>query len=276
MNDGRLVSCSGSGDRSIIIYNKETYKPDLIIKEHKYGVHCIIQLSSGILASCSSDNSIKLFNIKGNKYEVLQTLNYHKDFVFKIIEFKNETLVSCSYDGSIIFYTKDNLKYKKDYKISTNEWCSNIIQTKDNEICYYEVNEGDDNDNGTIYFYDLIERKVKSSISNMLAFKMIMITKDLLLITGQSEIFIINVNNYKLRIIDVLGADYICGVCMLNQNMLLTGDRKGIIRQWKIEDDNLILISKKEKTHDKGINILLNLGNGHIASGSFDKTIKIW
>ena len=33
LNDGRLIS--GSGDNSIIIYNKITYQPDLIIKEHK-------------------------------------------------------------------------------------------------------------------------------------------------------------------------------------------------------------------------------------------------
>ena len=36
MNDGRLVS--GSWDKSIIIYNKETNKPDLIIKEHNKAV----------------------------------------------------------------------------------------------------------------------------------------------------------------------------------------------------------------------------------------------
>ena len=104
-----------------------------------------------------------------------------------------------------------------------------------------------------------------------------MITKDLLLITGENKISIINVNNYKLlRIINVPGASCIGGVCMLNQNMLLTGDNAKIIRQWIIEDDNLILVSKKEKAHDLDIKVLLNLGNGHIASGSFDKTIKIW
>ena len=63
---------------------------------------------------------------------------------------------------------------------------------------------------------------------------------------------------------------------MLNENMLLTGDYSKIIRQWKIEEDNLILVSKKEKTHDNGINVLLNIGNGFIASGSDDNTIKIW
>ena len=268
MNDGRLVS--GSDDGSIIIYNKETYKPDLIIKEHSDTVRYIIQLSSRILASCSYDNSIKLFNIKENKYEVLQTLNDHTFWVNKIIELKNKTLVSCSYDNSIIFYIKDNIKYKKDYQISTNGSCWNIIQTKDNEICYYERN------NDTICFYDLLERKVKSSISNISNCNMIMMTKDLLLITGENKISIINVNNYKLRIINVPGASYIWGVCILNQNMLLTGDESKIIRQWRIEGDNLILISKKEKAHDDAIIDLLNLGNGHIASCSWDKTIKIW
>ena len=105
---------------------------------------------------------------------------------------------------------------------------------------------------------------------------MIMMTKDLLLITGKNKISIINVNNYKLRIINVPKAGGILGVCILNQNMLLTGDLQGIIRQWRIEGDNLILISKKENAHDGVISVLLNLGNGHIASSSFDKTIKIW
>ena len=103
-----------------------------------------------------------------------------------------------------------------------------------------------------------------------------MITKNLLLITGSNKISIININNYKLRIINLPGAGWIYGVCMLNKNMLLTGDNAKIIRQWKIEDDNLILVSKKEKAHDDWINILLNLGNGHFASSSCDNTIKIW
>ena len=57
--------------------------------------------------------------------------------------------------------------------------------------------------------------------------------------------------------------------------MILTGDESNTIRQWKIEEDNLILVSKKEKAHDNDINVLLNIGNGFIASGSSDNTIKI-
>ena len=63
---------------------------------------------------------------------------------------------------------------------------------------------------------------------------------------------------------------------MLNKNILLSGDENRIIRQWKIEGDNLILVSKKENTHDDTIGALLNIGNGFIASGSVDNSIKIW
>ena len=62
----------------------------------------------------------------------------------------------------------------------------------------------------------------------------------------------------------------------VKENVLLTGDYSKTIRQWKIEGDNLILKSQKEKAHEKKINVILNIGNGLIASGSSDKTIKIW
>ena len=63
---------------------------------------------------------------------------------------------------------------------------------------------------------------------------------------------------------------------MLNENMILTGDDAKIITQWKIEGNNLILLSKKETAHYSSIYDLLNLGDGHIASSSDDNTIIIW
>ena len=272
MNDGRLVS--GSSDQSIIIYNKITYQPDIIIKEHNHNVLYLTQLSSGILASCSVDKTIKLFDINKNNYKILQTLNYHTDPVLKIIELKNKALVSCSFDSSIIFYIKDNLIYKKDYHFLTNDKCNSIIQIKDNEICYSETN------NNKICFYDLIQRKIKHTISNINKFNdietFLMITKDLLLIPGQNKISLININKYKIvKIIEVPNSDWIWSACMINKNMLLTGD-SGTIKQWKIEENNLVFICEKEKAHDYWIYTLLNMRNGHIASGSYDNKIIIW
>ena len=275
LKDGRLVS--GSRDDSIIIYNKETYKSDLKIREHGNSVYCLTTLSSGILASCSYDETIKLFNIKDKEYNVLQTFNFHSAIVYKIIELKNKNLVSCSGDKSITFYIKDNNnEYIKDYNIPTNGGCSSVIQTKENEICYSEKN------NNSICFFNLNQRKIKSSLNNINKFNdkyewFIMIKKDLLLIPGINKISFINIKKYELiRIIDVSNSKEIVGTCIINENILFTGNKNGIIRQWKIEGDNLNLISIKENAHNDTIYSLINIGNGYFASGSFDKSIKIW
>ena len=104
-----------------------------------------------------------------------------------------------------------------------------------------------------------------------------MISKELLLIPGINKISIININEYELiRIIDVPNSEEIAGTCIINENILFTGDKNGIIREWKIEEDNLNLISIKENAHNDFIYFIINIGDGHIASGSFDKSIKIW
>jgi len=104
-----------------------------------------------------------------------------------------------------------------------------------------------------------------------------MISKNLLIISGKNKISIINISYYELiREIKVSNSGWINVACMLNKNILFTGDEEGIIREWKIEEDNLILISKKENAHNNSIYTLLNIGNGYIASGSRNPSIKIW
>ena len=273
LKDGRLAS--GGRDNSIIIYNEVSFKPDIIIKEHKNCVLCLIQLISGILASCSRDNTIILFNINGKNYQKIQTLTYHTNEVYKIIETKNNMLISCSEDKNIIFYIKEDA-YKKDYQISIDKSCYCVIQVKDNEICF---SDSDDK----IYFFDLNERKIKATVSNLNKVNniwrtwLLMISKDLLIIPGKSKLTVVNVNEYSIsRIIDVANSSNFYGICLLNQKMILAGDEKGTIFQFKIEGDNLILTSKKEKAHNSLVNFLLNMGDGFVASGSDDITIKIW
>ena len=104
-----------------------------------------------------------------------------------------------------------------------------------------------------------------------------MISKDLLLITGENKISIINVNsNNIIRKIEVFGSNDINASCMLNKNKILTTDDNKRIIQWEIKNDDLKLISIKENAHDYAINTLSKLGNGLILSGSDDESIKIW
>ena len=46
--------------------------------------------------------------------------------------------------------------------------------------------------------------------------------------------------------------------------------------KWRIEKDNIILISKKENAHNDHIFVILNLFNRNIITSSRDNTIKIW
>jgi len=269
LNDGRLVS--GSFDNSIIIYNKNTYQPNIIIKEHKDAVRSLIQLKNKILASCSYDKTIKLFNIKEKEYQLLQTLNLHSAEVLKILELSNNYLVSGSYDDTIYFCIKDGTLYKKDYSISTSDGVDNIIETKQNEIVYSTYEK--------INFFNFKERKNKSIIENIKSAtdSFCMIKNDLLLIGGYDMIYIINVNEYKkIREINILNAGYILGICIFDSNIIITGDENMNLCKWKIEKDNISLIFKKEKAHDNSIYAVLNLGNGYVATGSLDNTIKIW
>jgi len=104
-----------------------------------------------------------------------------------------------------------------------------------------------------------------------------MISKDLLMITGSNKISIINVNLHSLvRTIDVPDSSWINVTCLLNENQLLTVDNNKKIIQWKIEGDNLILISKKENAHETSIGALLKLGDGHILTGDDYGIVKIW
>ena len=97
-----------------------------------------------------------------------------------------------SEDKAIIFYFKDNNGYKKDYQILTNGRCYCINEIKENKIYYSEVINYDFNNNN-FYFYNINERKIKLSISNISKADIspfIMMSKELLFIPGENKISI--------------------------------------------------------------------------------------
>ena len=274
LKDGRIAT--GSKDKEIIVFNNKTFKPDLTIKEHSGVVVNMIELSTGYLASCSEDKTIKIYDVGLKTYKVIQTLKDHTGWVSKIIELNNKQLVSCSKDKTLIFYNKDKdgIKYKKDFSITTNGWNGPVIQTKDNEIFYYESNED------TICFYDFIKKKTNKTMSNITvtAFNsLLMLTKELLLICRYNKITVMNVYTYNIvRSIDVPDSDWISSVIRFNKDQIVTADENKRIILWKIEGDNLRMITKNDKAHDGCIFSLTKLPNGTILTGGLDCSAKIW
>ena len=275
LKDGRFAT--GSKDKTIIVFNNKTFKPDLTIKEHNGVVTNMILLSTGDLASCSEDKTIKIYNIGLKTYKVVQTLKDHTGWISTIKELKNKQLISCSKDKTLIFYNqdiKDTNKYKKDYSITTNGFNGPVIQTKDNEICYYESNED------TICFYDLVKRKTVKTMSNITvsAFNtLLMMTTDLLVICRYNKITIVNVNTYNIiRTIDVPNSDWISSIVRYTKDQIVTVDENKRIILWKIDGDNLRLITKNDTAHDGCIFTLTRLPNGTLLTGGLDCAIKIW
>ena len=104
-----------------------------------------------------------------------------------------------------------------------------------------------------------------------------MMSNDLLLAAGADKLTIININSHSIiRSIDVSGSSLINSACLLTNDIILTADYKHRIIQWRIKDDNLVLISKKENAHDNWIGVLKKIGNGLIMSGDGNGEVKIW
>ena len=106
-----------------------------------------------------------------------------------------------------------------------------------------------------------------------------MMSKELLLVAGCDKLTIINTNSYSIvRTVEVNGAGNIYTLCLLTDNIVLTGDYKASIIQWKIEGDNLTLVSKRYKAHNNGreIRVIKKIGNGLIMSGDGRGEVKIW
>ena len=74
LDDGRLAA--GDDNSNLIIYNKETFIPDIIIKNNLSYLYNFIQLKNkNIACSFSSDFTLKIININNNNENENQIIN---------------------------------------------------------------------------------------------------------------------------------------------------------------------------------------------------------
>ena len=103
MKDGRLISCSG--DCTINIYEKYTFKLQCSIKEHSSHVSSINQLNNGKIISCSWDYTMKIIKLNKlndeKKYDLEQTLSGHTCHVMNPIEIRDNEIISFSLDTNM-------------------------------------------------------------------------------------------------------------------------------------------------------------------------------
>ena len=110
LDDGRLAA--GDTNSNLIIYNKDTFNPDITIQNNLGKLWNFTQLKNkNIACSFDNDKTLKIIKIKNNNYEDIQTIkNAHNDNISKIIELKNEKLITFSYDSSFKIWELNNKK----------------------------------------------------------------------------------------------------------------------------------------------------------------------
>lgn len=279
LKDGRLIA--GDAGNNIIIYNQNNFKPEITIKESNYIMY-LTQLKNGFVISLLADGSINIYKLLGkSKYSILQKIKAHSARVHKlrVLDDCDNRFMTCSDDCTIKFFFQDKNEYKEDYIFKEDLHIFNILSTKEGEIVYSGYNSSN---NTFIKFYDLKSRKIISSTNvkslyNGLTDNLSKLCDTYLLVGGSNTILIFDVNQHKqIKEIESNNSSCITSFLKLNEKILLTADCNGNIKQWIIDEENLILENVKLNAHNGQIRMIRKNQDGLIITCSDDKSIKVW
>ena len=278
LDDGRLSA--GDSKSNLIIYNIETFKPDIIIKNNLGYLWNFTQLKNkNLICSFNNNNTFKIIKIKNkNEYENIQIFqNAHQNSISKIIELKNENIITFSYDCSFkIWKLNSNNKYEKINEFKDTNMLSDGIEIKDNEILY----SLDTNPNSLVFFnlnkYNKIETLFNLKLCcYIIGNRIIKLNSDEAIIAGDKLIYLLDINNYL--VLNEIYSDY-CNFCILklSNDSFLIGDEKGIITQYKNKNKKLIKESQKKNSHKERIYSITKFNDMIISGGFKSNEIKFW
>ena len=278
LNDGRLGA--GDSNSNLIIYDKETFIPDLIIPSDVGCISHFIQLKNkNIVSAYNNYNNyclkiIKIINKK--QYEIVQNINNaHLSNIKNILELKNENLVTFSCDNSFKIWklNKKNNKYQQIFGNKEKNWLYNGIEIKDNEILY-------DIYPSTLVFYNYINNKKISTIDNLNltygynGIRIIKLNNEEVIIAGNKKIYLIDINIYQI-INEIYTYNINICIVKLSNELFLIGDYNGSITQYRIKKKKIIKESSKNNVHVNWI-FSLAVTDDTIISGGNDSDIIIW
>ena len=281
LKDGRLISCSY--DKSLNIYKKDSYDLQLSIKEHSSGINSFTQLNNGKILTCSSDKTIKIIELtEEDKYKVIQTLEGHTNTVCKIIEIKENELISIACDKIMKIW-----KLNKENKF---ECITNIyFQDSDNDSNIIKLNKNEfvtsSYEDKNIKFWNINNYSNIAIINNIncsFTYKnMCLLENNLLCIGGENinGFYLIEISSHQI-IKKIFGPKTILSINICLDNLILCSiyNEKGnnCLVKYKYEEQNFKKVVEKENAHDSWIFSCVELNDGIIASGGFDKFIKLW
>ncbi len=236
LKDGRIAS---SEEKCVLIFNKITFKKELIILETKQIKYMNIT-KDGILINCLCSTFLNLYEINGKKYKIIQTIKpyslfkkiinifYDYSSILKFKELKNEDLVFFACGYGICFYRKNKGSKKYSYltkysEKKANENITDLIELDNNQyiiLFHYQH---------MIQFLDMNSKKINKIIKYDIDFYLPYF-KDNLLLMNKNDLFLLL--DRKILIIDIQKKEIIkeiylngdvCSMYKISSNILIVG-----------------------------------------------------
>ena len=265
LKDGSIAS--SSMDKYVLIYNKNTFKIDIKIKENKRVCYMNVT-KDGILITCMDGTYLNLYEIKNKNYKNIQTIRPYSLFhdiigmfddshsIQKFIELKNGNLAILVWGYAICFYKKKKNSKKYSYlnKFDTkiNESSTDLVELDDNQYCVSFCYRN------LIKFLNMNLKNITSKIEFELNYihitssknQLILINNNDLLLAGDKNLYIIDIQkkeiikNIKFKTIGFLSFIY-----RLSKNNFLFGGWGNHIEQIEYDDikKDIKIISNNQK-----------------------------
>ena len=260
---------TSSLDGYIKIYNKDTFEPEISIKENSY-IDWIEQIKDGTLISCPRDNTIRLYEIKDKSYNTINVLK-ESSSAWKMKELQSGKLISSMSNYDIKVWIKKNDTLECEFIIPNGGESYDILEIRKNEVVALSSTN--------VNFYDLNKRDKIYSISGFESFNLNLGRKfckandELLLVCGSNNIFLVDIKSYQ--IISNIECCYIEILYKVSNDFILSGQSNGDIKQWQCIGRETKLSSYKNKGNNSHVTAFLKL-NEIILSGDGAGNIKIW
>lgn len=271
LRDGRLASCSD--DKSIKIYNKNTFNCEITILGHTDDVFYFVEMKDGFLISCSGslDKSIRIWSISGNSYKSEYIIeNAHEYFIMKVIILSKNRFGSCSNDKTIKIWNS-NPPYNL-IKVLTGHQLSvdSIIKLKKRELL---VSGSYDK---TLRFWNLNSYQCETIMNDISCYNndsLFEYNKNILLIGGENTIKIADLQQFK--IIQTLKDCRLGDIYSLIkvEDYVLFGCQNGVLGIYNLKNNKIKI---QEHSHSDDIICLKYIKDESFCSGSHDNSIKIW
>ena len=267
--DRRLVSAGGGNKKGkIIIYEKKTFEPQIIIKDD-CKVFSVCGLKNGNLASGYSEGGlIKIWKINDNNYLLLHTLKEHNYAVNKIIELEDGRLFTCSYDETIKVWDD---KYQCIMTLQRNSQdIKSIIEIKD-----YIISVSDEYhktamvwNKSTYKFLKKVENVYCSWLNGLAKIK-----ENAIIIGGENEIFILDILSFQSKSLKNNQFGKIFSICVLKEDQVLIGNAQGNLFCFDSLYNKIIFT---QQLYKDAVSCIIKNEDNQIFLSSYDGTIKIY